>query len=249
MEHTTSCLPMYCLTPVLRPAAQGGASGGRHETLCTLLVPEQRVKSHKLRFGRAARQLETADSCLPSRGAGNLTSERVVLVDVPERAVIGGIDSHGCVVSPPRVGCALYSGAVDQDRLAQIHLTQGRALETSGVTNSGEDIHPIYHAVSESRIALPIHGNTAHPAVDTVVRSIGALLVERVLTIDSPDFVPARSRYAWKSFDGLVGNHGFVSAEVAVSQTEGWSLPVRQNVQILRGINNSWFWETIARSG
>src|SRR6267378_2185614 len=45
-----------------------------------------------LLFRRAARQLEAAYAGLPACCAGTLASERVVLIHVPERAVIRGVD-------------------------------------------------------------------------------------------------------------------------------------------------------------
>jgi hypothetical protein len=53
-------------------------------------------------------QLEGADSCLPTCCAGILPSQCVVLVDVPERAVVGRIDCYICVIAPARVGGPLY---------------------------------------------------------------------------------------------------------------------------------------------
>src|SRR5437867_12934921 len=48
----------------------------------------------------ATRQLEAADAGLPACCAGNLAGERVVLVYVPERAVVSGIDRYVRIVAP-----------------------------------------------------------------------------------------------------------------------------------------------------
>ena len=69
------------------------------------------------------RQFETADSSLPTGRAGILASQCVVLIDVPERAIVGGIDSHVRVIAPARVGGPLYPRAVDDRAFAQSHLT------------------------------------------------------------------------------------------------------------------------------
>src|SRR5260370_30077650 len=46
----------------------------------------------------AAWQFETGDARLPACCAGSLSSSGVVLVDIPERAVICRIDLHGSVI-------------------------------------------------------------------------------------------------------------------------------------------------------
>ncbi len=48
----------------------------------------------QLLSGGATRKLEAADAGLPSGSTGELARERVVLVDVPEGAVIGRVDVH-----------------------------------------------------------------------------------------------------------------------------------------------------------
>jgi hypothetical protein len=55
-----------------------------------------------------AGQLELAYSSLPTGRAGILASQCVVLIDVPERAIVRGIDSHVRVIAPARVGGSLY---------------------------------------------------------------------------------------------------------------------------------------------
>jgi len=70
----------------------------------------------------ATRQLETADACLPARCAGVLASKRVVLVYVPERAVVSGIDCQVGIIAPARIAGSLYSGAVDDRAFTQSHL-------------------------------------------------------------------------------------------------------------------------------
>ena len=51
----------------------------------------------------AARELKAADAGLPACCAGILARECVVLIHIPERAVVSGIDIHGRVVAPSRV--------------------------------------------------------------------------------------------------------------------------------------------------
>src|SRR5438093_1193608 len=48
-------------------------------------------------------QLEASNPSLPASSAGRLSSGCVVLVDVPERAIIHGVNIHRGVVAPARV--------------------------------------------------------------------------------------------------------------------------------------------------
>src|SRR3954471_14944823 len=85
----------------------------------------------------AARQFEAGDAGLPAvagrcaRGAGG----GVVLVDVPEGAVVDGVDVHRGVVTPAGVGAGLRRGAVDDGRLAEGHLAAPVTGEPAGVAD------------------------------------------------------------------------------------------------------------------
>ena len=58
---------------------------------------------------RAARQLETGNARLPAGCAGLLASQRIVLIDVPERAVVNRIDIQRGVVAPTGVRRPLHA--------------------------------------------------------------------------------------------------------------------------------------------
>src|SRR5467141_2860028 len=92
---------------------------------------------------RAVRELEACDAGLPTCCTGKLASYCVVLIHVPERAVVRGIDIHRSVVAPSRVGGSLHARAVDDCRFAERHLSRCIASESPGVANSGVHIHPI----------------------------------------------------------------------------------------------------------
>ena len=49
----------------------------------------------------ASRQLEAGNASLPGPGVGRRSADLVVLVDVPERAIVHGIDVQRGVVTPP----------------------------------------------------------------------------------------------------------------------------------------------------
>src|SRR5207245_10908715 len=107
----------------------------------------------------------------------------VVLIHTPEGAVNRGSDIRGSVVAPPRVGGSLHACTIDDGGFSESHLTCGISLQPPGVTDSGKDIHPIDYAEAEGHVALPVHGDTAHPAVHAVVQSISTLLEAGVLAV------------------------------------------------------------------
>src|SRR5258708_571356 len=180
---------------------------------------------------RAVRELEAGDAGLPTCCTGELASYCVVLIHVPERAVVRGIDIHRGVVAPPRVGGSLHAGAVDDCRFAERHLSRCIAGEPPGVANSRVHIHPIDDTVAESHVAVLVLGDAAHPAMDPVTGRIGTLLKERVGGPSSPDLVPAHSGHAWCCLDGLVSDERLVSLEVPIGGAPSGPLPVGQDVE------------------
>src|SRR5438874_11837025 len=151
--------------------------------LASLLGPSLAVKSWlplHLLGRKAARKFEAADPCLPACCAGSLACGGIVLIHVPERAVISGVDIHRGVVAPAGIGGRLYARAVDDDALAQGHLAQGIAVEPARVADAWIHIHSVDHAVAQRHVALPIHCDASHPAMHAVAGCIGALLIDRV---------------------------------------------------------------------
>ena len=57
----------------------------------------------------AARQLKAGNTGLPACGTGSLSDGGVVLVHLPEGAVIDRVDVHRGVVTPARVGGGLHT--------------------------------------------------------------------------------------------------------------------------------------------
>ena len=77
---------------------------------------------------------ELADAQPP----GGVAGHRVVLVDVPERAVVHGVHVHRRVVAPAVAGARLGADAVDDDAFALRHLPEGIARRRPGVTDARE---------------------------------------------------------------------------------------------------------------
>ena len=183
----------------------------------------------------AAWQFEAGDSGLPACCTRSLASGRIVFVDVPERAVIGGIDRHVRVVAPARVRRALDARAVDDGALPQGHLAQGIATEPSGIADTWKDICSIDYAIAQRYVAFLIHGDAAHPAMDSVIRCKRTLLKDGVGAASPPDLVPARASDAGPRLYRLVGHQRFVRAKVAVGEAEGRPLAVGQDVEEVIG--------------
>src|SRR6266508_176091 len=135
----------------------------------------------------AAGHAEGRDPGLPAPGRGH----RVVLVDIPEGAVVGGVDVHRGVVAPAGEPVGLGAAAVDDDALALRECVGGVAREPAGVADPREDVDPVGHAVAEGHVALLVLGDAAHPAVDAVVGRVGGLLPDHRLVARTPDLVPA----------------------------------------------------------
>src|SRR6266851_5265528 len=197
---------------------------------------------------RAVRELEAGDAGLPTRYTGKLASYCVVLIHVPERAVVRGIDIHRRVVAPSRVGGCLHARAVDDRRFAERHLSRCIASEPPGVANSREDIHPIDDTVAESHVALLVLGDTAHPAMDPVTGRVGTLLKERVGGPGSPDLVPAHSGHAWCCLDGLVSDERLVSLEVPIGEAPSGPLSVGQDVEEPASIGDPGLGQAVSRA-
>src|SRR2546427_7257696 len=73
---------------------------------------------------RASGQLEAGDAGLPWPSIARSSADLVILVDIPEGAVVRRIDIHGSVVPPTGVRRCLYARAVNNSPLTECHLTQ-----------------------------------------------------------------------------------------------------------------------------
>src|SRR6266542_4868140 len=211
-------------TALAEYSRQGGGAG------VTGAGPHSRVTRPAL---SASGQAEAGDPRLPPGRRGLLAFKCVVLVDIPQGAVVHGVDVHRRVVAPARVRRRLHSSAVDDHALAERHLSQRVTGEPARVADAREHVDRIDDAEAKADVALPVHGDAPHPAVHTVVRRVGTLLVEAVGTPDAPDLVPAGAGDSGKGLDGLVGDQGLVPLEVPVGQPPRWPLPVRKDVEIL----------------
>src|SRR5262245_15642204 len=183
------------------------------------------------------RQFEAADASLPAGCAGLLASESIVLVHIPKRAVVCGIDRQICVVTPARVRCPLDSATIDNRAFAQSHLAKRVASEPATVANPRKDVGAIHDAVAEGHVTILILRDTTHPAVDTIVGSGRSRLVKGVATACTPDVVPADTGHSGKPLHRQNGHQRLVSAKVPVGEAEGRALAVGQDVKKVIG---SW---------
>src|SRR5439155_26741189 len=119
----------------------------------------------------AAGELKGADAGGPAVGGGG----GVVLVGVPEGAVVGGVDGEVGVVAPAGTHC-LDAGAGGQGLLAAGQDARRVTREAAGVADSGEHVGAVGNAVAEGHVPVLVLRDAAHPAVDAVVRGVGALL-------------------------------------------------------------------------
>src|SRR5207237_1210085 len=125
----------------------------------------------------ASPQPEAADARLPSPCRGCL----VVLVHIPECAVVGWIHGQRGVVAPPGAD-GLRARAVDQDTLAQSQLTKGVTGQPTRVADAREDRRAVGNTEPQADVTAAVHRGAPHPTIDPVVGSVGALLVDGELT-------------------------------------------------------------------
>src|SRR5207237_5831910 len=101
---------------------------------------------------------------------------QVVLVHVPERAVVDRVDRHVGVVAPARVRRRLDARAVDDRPFAKRHLPERVAGKAARVADAGVDGGSVDDAVPETHVALLVLGDAPPPAVDAVAWRVLALL-------------------------------------------------------------------------
>src|SRR5690349_7158370 len=93
------------------------------------------------RGGRSTlRKLETPDSCLPAHGARRLTSEGVVLLRVPEGAIIRGIDGQHAVVTPSITCASLSARAINDGSLALEETPGWIGRQTTRIPNTRKHV-------------------------------------------------------------------------------------------------------------
>src|ERR1019366_2548171 len=133
----------------------------------------------------AAGELETRDFRAPVKRAVHLE----VLVRVPERAVVHGIDGHGAVIAPSTEPCELRTAARLNNGL-RLHCAQRIGREPPGVPDRRENT-AAGRAVAQRNIPLLVHGDAPHPAVSSIRRSERPLLINAWGPIRIPQLVPA----------------------------------------------------------
>ncbi len=163
------------------------------------------------RAARAARKPERTDARLEVETGGR----GVVLLRVPERAVVDRVDGHRAVVAPPAVAVHLAAGAGEPDVLGA-HEPERVAGEPARDADRG--VHGRARLrVSEGHVAVSVHRDRTHPS-EAVVRGVGPLLVDRRRGARAADLVPADGRAAGLRANGVVDDERLVVAEVAIGQ-------------------------------
>src|SRR5205807_4144124 len=175
----------------------------------------------------AAGELERADARLPVEGSVGGD----VLVDVPERAVVAGVDRDGAVVTPTAQALrGLGPGAVDDRPLPLRHGPRRIARQPARVVNLGVE-RAAAEAETEAHVAGMVHGDAAHPAI-VGVRRVGSLLIDGEAAAGNAQLVPTDPDRATGA-DAVVDDEGLVVAEVAVG--EAVHEPVGEGVELLAG--------------
>src|SRR4029077_20961357 len=103
--------------------------------------------------------LEAADARSPVEGAGG----RVILLRVPESAVVDRVDGQVAVVAPASARTSLAASARQQSRFALRQRARRIASQPSGVPDLGMD-GGARSRESKSKVSLVVHGGAAHPA-------------------------------------------------------------------------------------
>src|SRR5215813_9601627 len=161
----------------------------------------------------ASRELEAADAGAPIERGG---TGRIILVGVPEGAVIDWINSQVTVISPTihRATLAAYAG--EERRFTLSQSIRGIARQASGIAYSGHDCGA-RHAEANRQVAVVIHCRAAHPA-PRCVWLISTLLKFRYRSVgDIAQFEPAHSGNAVGA-DGVITHHRFMVAKVAIRE-------------------------------
>src|SRR5512143_1031853 len=96
-----------------RPPAREAWCSLSCPTLTLLLVSRSLLRDY------TSRQLEAGNACLPWSGIRRSAGDSVVFVNIPECAIIDGIDVHRGVVTPTGVGRCLHARPVDNGSFAQ----------------------------------------------------------------------------------------------------------------------------------
>src|SRR4029077_826188 len=161
---------------------------------------------------RAVRELEVPDPGPPVERA----VRRVVLVRVPEGAVVGGVDGHIRVVAPAAVRVRLAAGTREQGRLALGERVRRIAGQPPRIADLRVDAGR-RSTEADGDVAERVHRGAAHPAPGGV-GLVGALLDEAGRAGGGVvDLVPANA-------SGAVRVHGYVADERFVAVGEA---PVR----------------------
>lgn len=158
----------------------------------------------------APRKLELADPRLPIARTGAL----VILLRVPERAVVGGVNGEHRIVAPTRKGAQLRAAAAFHSGFALGERIQRVSRKAPGVKDAGIPRRR-RSAETDGEIALLVQRRAAHPAPRVIVGQVGALLINRGNAAGHAQFVPANPRALFR-FDGVIQHERFVRTKIAV---------------------------------
>src|SRR5260370_1043998 len=141
------------------------------------------------------------------------TTDFLVLVYVPEGAVVSWVNLHSGVVAPTlsriRGGC-LRPGACHDARF-RLQRARGVAGHAAGKANRGMDA-AAGRAVTEADIPVLVFGHAGHPAIGRI-RSKGSLLVQSDSASWIEDFVPA-DRHRAAIVNGVAEHRPIVISKV-----------------------------------
>src|SRR5581483_1779363 len=114
------------------------------------------------------------------------------------------------------------------------------------VANPWVNIGSINDAVAQGDIAFPIHGDAAHPAVHAIAGGVSTLLEHGEFAVAPPYLVPAHAGDSRTRLHRLIRDHRFVIAEVPVSKSPGWTLPVGQDIEVTASISDPGFRQAVS---
>ena len=222
-------MPVASVRTVIAFRATAGDHHGRVGNACVGYGVNHLAGNRALGLA-AGGELERADAGLPVVAVGG-----VVLLGVPEGAVVGRIHAHRAVVAPA-VGAGLRAGAVDQHPFGLRHLAGDLTVEAAGIADAGIDA-AVGDAVSDRGVAVAVGGDGGHPTIDAVAGVEAALLEQGRRAAGIAHFVPTRHGQA-ALVHGVGGPQRLMGAHVAVLE-----LHHQAEAERVQPLGRAWLWD------
>ncbi len=154
------------------------------------------------------RELERANARLPASTAGR----GIVLLGVPEGAVVRRVHRHHAIIAPTGSVVGLRATPSNEGLLSLGQRTRCVTGQAAGIPNRRIRC-TTGNTVAQRHVAGNVHGNAAHPAV-IGVRCIGALLVDAPTATAIAQFIPADAgAIAAVRIHGVIDHQRLVAAE------------------------------------